>query len=40
MTISIAILTVWFAAAAIACLAPAFRIWQRRPRFWRHLPAA
>jgi hypothetical protein len=40
MTISIAILTLWFAAAAIACLARAFRIWQRRRQFWRHLPAA
>jgi hypothetical protein len=40
MTICIAILSLWFAAAAIACLARAVRIWRRRRQIRRYVPAA
>jgi DivIVA domain-containing protein len=40
MMVCTALLGLLFAATAVACLARAFRIRQRRRQFWRHLPAA
>jgi hypothetical protein len=39
MTISIAILTLWFAVAGVACLVRAARIWRARRQIRRYLPA-
>jgi hypothetical protein len=38
MMVGTALLSLLFAAAAVACLAWAVRIRQRRRQFWRHLP--
>jgi uncharacterized protein YjiS (DUF1127 family) len=40
MTISIAILTLWFAVAGVALLVRAVRTWRARRRIRRYLAAA